>query len=134
MKTANHISIFLVAFFAFSSIGGAQEARTATAATSPKSISYEQLKGILGVTKAKVLLLDVRTKEEFDQGHIPGSMLMPYDTIQADFKEADKSRPIVVYCRSGNRSSVAARTLVRMGYTDVSDFGAVTLWKGMLKN
>ncbi len=133
MKTTIRFSIVFTALLAFSCIGGAQETRPASSTASPKPISYGRLKEVLDAPGSRVLLLDVRTREEFDQGHIPGSLLMPFDTIQANFKEADKSRPIVVYCRSGNRSSIASRTLVGMGYTDVSDFGAVQLWKGTLE-
>lgn len=133
MKTLIRYSILASVLLAFSCIGGAQEAKPTPTALSPRPISYERLKSALDAPGAKPLLLDVRTKAEFDQGHIPGSLLMPYDSIQVDFKEADKSRPIVVYCRSGNRSSTAARTLVSMGYTDVSDFGAVHQWRGTLE-
>jgi phage shock protein E len=132
MKTAIKLLAFFTVFLASSCIGGAQEAKPASATVSPRPISYDRLKAALDVPGSKPLLLDVRTKAEFEQGHIPGSLLMPYDSIQADFKEADRTRPIVVYCRSGNRSSIAARTLVSMGYTDVSDFGAVQLWRGPL--
>jgi len=133
MKSIIRFSIVFTVLLTFSCIGGAQEKSPANSTASPKPISYERLKSVLDAPGSQTLLLDVRTKEEFDQGHIPASRLMPYDTIQADFKESDKSRPIVVYCRSGNRSSIAARTLVGMGYTDVSDFGAVQLWKGTLE-
>ncbi len=133
MKTSIRLSIFIALLFAFSCIGSAQETKPAPPVPSPRAISFERLKAALGVPGSKPLLLDVRTKAEFDQGHIPGSLLMPYDSIRSDFKEADKSRPIVVYCRSGNRSSIAALTLVSMGYADVSDFGAVSLWRGKLE-
>ena len=133
MKTAIKLSVFFSVLLVFSCIGGAQETKRAPSTVSPRPISYAQLKDALGGSGAKPLLLDVRTKAEFEQGHIPGSVLMPYDSIHSDFKEVDKTRPIVVYCRSGNRSSIAARTLVSMGYTDVSDFGAVSLWRGALE-
>ncbi len=58
---------------------------------------------------------------------------MPYDAIQAQFVEPDKDRPIVVYCRSGRRSAIAAETLTAMGFTDVSDFGGIDNWKGSLE-
>ncbi len=95
-------------------------------------LSYEELALLLEDRTANVLLLDVRTQAEFDQGHLPGAVLSPYDGLEAAFGEADKSRPIVVYCRSGHRSSLAARTLARMGYTNVSDFGAIGRWGGNL--
>lgn len=103
------------------------------AASSPRPIGYEELKAALEAGGSRVLLLDVRTQDEFGSGHIPGAVLAPYDAIASSFMEPDKGRPIVVYCRSGRRSAVAAETLIGMGYTDVSDFGAVGNWMGPLK-
>jgi rhodanese-related sulfurtransferase len=96
----------------------------------PASLSYEDLVQLLADKPDEVLLLDVRTLEEFNQGHIAGAVLSPYDALETMFKEQDKSRPIVLYCRSGNRSSIALRTLSRMGYTNVSDFGGINRWRG----
>ena len=90
------------------------------------------LVGLLADKDASVLLLDVRTAEEYAAGHIPGASLFPYDELAAKFREADKARPIVVYCRSGRRSAIARETLTAMGYTNVSDFGAYTKWSGKL--
>ena len=134
MKTTIRVAILATALLGFSCIGAAQESKQTNTASAPKPITYDLLKSALDAPGENPLVLDVRTKLEFDQGHIPGAVLMPYDSIQADFKEADKSRPIVVYCRSGNRSSIAARTLAGMGYTDVTDFGAVSKWRGKLQD
>jgi len=110
--------------------GGGKSAMDA--ARLPAGLSYEELALLLEDQTANVLLLDVRTQAEFEQGHLPGAVLSPYDALEASFGEPDKSRPIVVYCRSGNRSSIALRTLARMGYTNVSDFGAIGRWRGSL--
>jgi phage shock protein E len=91
-------------------------------------IGDKALAGLLADKNSKVLLLDVRTAEEYADGHIPGAVLVPYDELAAKFKEADKGRPIVVYCRTGRRSAIAADTLKDMGYTNVSDFGGYTNW------
>lgn len=66
-------------------------------------------------------LLDVRTLEEFEQGHLPNATLVPYDQISATTPELpqDKATPIFVYCRSGNRSGIASETLVGLGYETV---------------
>ncbi len=98
----------------------------------PASLAYDDLVKLLADKSAGILLLDVRTREEFDQGHIDGAVLSPYDALEARFDEKDKSRPIVVYCRSGNRSSIALQTLSRMGYTNLSDFGGIGRWRGNL--
>ena len=98
----------------------------------PASLGYEDLARLLEDKSANILLVDVRTQAEFNQGHIAGAVLSPYDSLETMFTEQDKSRPIVVYCRSGNRSSIALRTLSRMGYTNVSDFGGINRWAGSL--
>jgi rhodanese-related sulfurtransferase len=108
------------------------------AAQAPKPIASAELEKLLSSPASKILLVDVRTTEEYKGGHIPGAILFPYDEIdgrKADFKKLAQSadRKIVVYCRSGRRSAIAAQTLVSLGYTDVSDFGAVTNWKGKLE-
>lgn len=81
---------------------------------------------------AELLILDVRTVEEFRSGYIPGAKLAPYDELASTFREPDKNRPIVVYCRTGRRSAVAMDTLKAMGYVNLSDFGGVNNWRGQL--
>ncbi|MEI6385706.1 MAG: rhodanese-like domain-containing protein [Spirochaetota bacterium] len=98
----------------------------------PPLMDEKGLIALLANKEAKPLLLDVRTQEEFAAGYIPGALLLPYDEITARFKEADKGRPIVVYCRSGRRSDIARTTLLGLGFTNVSDFGAYTKWRGTL--
>ncbi len=83
-----------------------------------------------------ILLLDVRTPEEFAQGRINGSVLMPdYDVpLLAPERIKDKDKKIIVYCRSGARSNGAARKLVSMGYTNVYDMGGIMSWSyGVVK-
>ncbi len=98
----------------------------------PARIDYKSLSSLLEEPSSRLLLLDVRTAEEFGAGHIPGAVLAPYDSLETGFREPDKGRPVVVYCRSGRRSAIALETLRRMGYTNLSDFGAVDNWKGRL--
>lgn len=78
-----------------------------------------------------IILLDVRTKEEYAQLHIPGSMLIPLDTLekQASSKIPDKNAKIFIYCRSGNRSKEASNLLLKLGYTNVHDLGGIIDWK-----
>ena len=98
----------------------------------PPLLDEKGLLALIADKEAKPLLLDVRTAEEYAAGFIPGAVLLPYDEIQAKFKEPDRGRPIVVYCRSGRRSAIARAALLAMGYTNVSDFGAYTKWTGKL--
>lgn len=80
---------------------------------------------------SKAVLLDVRTREEFVSGRIAGSVLLPYDRIDAAGAARildSKDRPVIVYCRTGRRSSIAASTLFRLGYTRVYDLGGIDSW------
>lgn len=73
-------------------------------------------------------LLDVRTPEEFAEGHLPGAELIPVQSLAARLGEVPKDRPVVVYCRSGKRSAQAAAILRDAGRTDVIDLGAMSNW------
>ncbi len=78
----------------------------------------------------EVIILDVRTPEEYAAGHIPGAILIPNETIADQMPEQlpDPDAEILVYCRSGNRSAQAAAKLAAMGYTNVYDFGGINTW------
>lgn len=75
-------------------------------------------------------LLDVRTPEEFREAHIPGAVLLPVDEVgdKAEGKLPDKGALIIVYCRSGSRSAMAARRLNALGYTSIRDLGGIMNW------
>ena len=93
-------------------------------------ISAEKAKQIMS-ENPKCVILDVRTQSEFDEGHIEGAILIPYDEISDKAEDilTDKDAEILVYCRSGRRSAVAAKTLSDLGYTDIKDFGGIIDWK-----
>ena len=76
------------------------------------------------------IILDTRTQEEYDEGHIPGTILIPYDEIneKAEGILTDKTQLILVYCRSGRRSKIAAEALVELGYTNIREFGGIIDW------
>lgn len=78
------------------------------------------------------IILDVRTQEEFSQGHIPGAICIPNEEIISDPPAdlPDKDALILVYCRSGRRSKEAAAKLAAMGYTDIREFGGIITWTG----
>jgi rhodanese-related sulfurtransferase len=74
-------------------------------------------------------LIDVRTPAEFAAGHIPGALNIPLQELEQRMGELEpKQAPIVLYCRSGNRSSSAARALKAAGYAAVHDLGAMSRW------
>lgn len=91
-------------------------------------ITAEEAKEMIDTEE--LIVLDVRTPEEYDEEHIEGALLIPdYDLKNlADSKLPDKDEKILVYCRSGNRSKSAAKVLVDMGYTNVHDFGGIMNW------
>jgi len=76
------------------------------------------------------ILLDVRTEEEFKEKRIEGAILIPHDEIRdrAETELPDKNAVILVYCRSGNRSKIAASELCEMGYTNIYEFGGINYW------
>jgi rhodanese-related sulfurtransferase len=93
------------------------------------NITPETAKQIMDTSKDYVIL-DVRTQEEFDQAHIPGAILIPNDQIndEAEHVLTDKNQLILVYCRSGRRSKMAAEELVKLGYTNIKEFGGIIDW------
>lgn len=86
----------------------------------------------LMVTENNYVILDVRTWEEYHEGHIPGAICIPNETIGTNEipELAEKDQLILVYCRSGNRSKQAAQKLVQLGYTNVVEFGGIRDWNG----
>jgi len=77
-----------------------------------------------------VVILDVRTEDEYNSGHIQNAILIPHGEIRgrAESELPDKNQVILVYCRSGARSETAAGELIDMGYTNVYDFGGIINW------
>ena len=99
------------------------------------SATYEQIsraeaKALMD-SESGYIIIDARTQEEYDQGHIPGAILIPeYEIADRAEKELpDKNQLILVYCRSGRRSKIAAEELVKLGYTNVKEFGGIIDWE-----
>lgn len=95
--------------------------------------SYEQItpddaKFIMDLQEC--IILDVRTEEEFLEKHIKGAINIDYEQIKdvAPITIPDKDALILVYCRSGRRSKIAAEALVKLGYTNVKEFGGIMDW------
>lgn len=78
------------------------------------------------------IILDVRTKEEYDEKHILNAICIPNETIGTEppAELPDKDQLILVYCRSGNRSKQASEKLAAMGYTNIKEFGGINTWTG----
>ena len=96
----------------------------------PRAISPRAARDLLASDK-NAQLLDVRTREEFIEVRIPGSVLLPFDAIDAASAArvvGPNDRPVVVYCRTGRRSAIAASTLASLGYRNVYDMGGIGAW------
>ena len=97
---------------------------------SGSSINYVQAKE--KIINEQAILVDVRTVDEYNEGHIAGAVVLPLDEIDSDSakdKIGDKNQVIIVYCRSGKRSAEALKKLNSLGYQKVFDLGAMSNWK-----
>ena len=93
------------------------------------NITAEEAKQIMD-TEEGYIILDARTQEEYDEGHIPGAIVISHEEIteKAEGVLMDKNQLILVYCRSGRRSKIAAEALVELGYTNIKEFGGIIDW------
>ena len=102
-------------------------------------VTYEQITQdearLLMAESEDRIILDVRTEAEYAGGHIPGAICVPNETIGTDMPKElpDKDQLILVYCRSGNRSKQAAQKLVKLGYTNIKEFGGINTWNGYIE-
>lgn len=95
-----------------------------------KQITQAEAKSLMD-SETDYIILDVREQYEFDGGHIENAILIPHTEIssKAEALLTDKSQLILVYCRSGRRSKIAAQALADMGYTNVREFGGINDWQ-----
>jgi rhodanese-related sulfurtransferase len=121
-------AVLMILVLALTGCSNTKEEENMNVKTQYIKISPAEAKEIMD--NEETIVLDVRTKQEYDQGHIEGSVLLPVDEISAKAEEVlkDKEAKILVYCRSGNRSATAAKTLIEMGYENVLDFGGIIDW------
>ena len=98
-----------------------------------ESLGSEQLAEIIASEDPDTYLVDVRTEAEYNAGAIPTAVNVPFDVIADNLPTEDRSARIIVYCRSGNRSGIAQDTLEGLGFTNVTNFGAVSNWQGELE-
>ncbi len=84
----------------------------------------------------EAIILDVRRNDEYKSGHIPGARLLTMETISAESAAKvlpNKNQLILIYCRSGRRSKIAAQSLLDLGYTNLIEFGGILDYKGKLE-
>lgn len=93
------------------------------------NISAKEAKQIMD-SQEGYIILDVRAREEYDAGHIPGAIVIPHTEVEERAAEElpDTDQLILVYCRSGRRSKIAAEILVDLGYTNIREFGGILDW------
>lgn len=117
---------FLVFAFLLAGCGASKEEEN-----SYRSIGMDEAVSMME-KESDYIILDVRTAEEFESGHIPGAINVANESIgKEEISELpDKEQLIFVYCRSGNRSKQASEKLVKLGYTNIVEFGGINDWTG----
>jgi putative phage shock protein E len=126
------IIIFMGAIMFFSCFAKENEKKAAEQFT---SISMDEAAKLMEMEK-DFILVDVRRPDEYKSGHIPGAVLLTNETITEESAARilkNKNQKILVYCRSGQRSRVAAGKLSSMGYTNVVNIGGIMSWKGKIE-
>ena len=116
---------FLMALLLLAGCAAQSEESTSRQITMEEAVTMMQ-------EESGYIILDVRTVEEYSEKHIPGAINIPNETIGSeDIPELpDKGQLILVYCRSGNRSKQVAAKLVKLGYTNIVEFGGINDWTG----
>lgn len=122
------LAVILIAVFAVS-FAACKKTKSSNQSAYQK-ISASQAKEIMD-NQTNYIILDVRTNQEYEEEHIEGAILIPENEIsqKAQDKLPNKDQLILVYCRSGRRSKIAADELVKLGYTNIKDFGGIIDWQ-----
>lgn len=96
-----------------------------------EQISQDEARQIMETTD-DYIIVDVRRADEFAEGHIPGAVNVPNETIEEEAGAAlpNKEQTLLLYCRTGNRSKQAAQKLADLGYSNVYEFGGISEWTG----
>jgi len=127
------LGIFLLVLFvsAGCSTDPKETTKTSVEENTYRQISMKEAEEMM-VIENNYVILDVRTLQEYNEGHIPGAICIPNETIGSEEipQLPDKDQLILVYCRSGNRSKQASQKLVQLGYTNVVEFGGILDWTG----
>lgn len=99
-----------------------------------KQISQDEARQIMEESD-DYIIVDVRRADEFAEGHIPGAVNVPNETIEEEAADAlpDKEQTLLLYCRTGNRSKQAAQKLADLGYSNVYEFGGISEWTGEIE-
>lgn len=121
------LGLAAAALFACAALAG--EPSGGGAATPAATMTQEQLVEHLAKHPQHLFVLDVRTPEEYAEGHVPGAVNVPHDQLASRLAEVPKDKDVVVYCRSGRRSALATDVLAANGYQRVSHLeGDIQAW------
>lgn len=120
--------IFIIMIFLCGCINKNTDLQSPVATAEYKKITAEEAKDMMD--DSTVIIVDVRTLEEYTESHIPGAVLVPNESISDTLPDQlpDTDAQILVYCRTGNRSAQAAKKLIAFGYMYVYDFGGIIDW------
>lgn len=129
MRKTRRLLPFILSLMLLSSCGNA-----GSSSSGYRQISMDEAVKMMRDEK-DYIILDVRRPDEYAEGHIPGAINVPNEEIgTAEIVELpDKAQLILVYCRSGRRSKEAAEKLVKLGYTNIVEFGGILDWKGEIE-
>ena len=119
--------LILLSALMFTGCAGTSNSQTNTY----RSIAMDEAVAMMA-QETGYIILDVRRPDEFAAGHIPNAINVPNETIGTDEipELPNKDQLIMVYCRSGRRSKEASEKLVKLGYTNIVEFGGILDWKG----
>ena len=129
MNIKGLIAMLLITICLFGTAGCNSDKSVAVSGNSYEHISADEAKALMD-SESDYTIVDARTQEEFDEGHIEGAIMIPEYEIEAKAESLlpDKNQLILVYCRSGRRSKIASEALVKLGYTNVKEFGGIIDW------
>jgi rhodanese-related sulfurtransferase len=125
----NNLSATILIAIALLILYSVIRSRSAAMLSTVQALTPQQYQQQFVQNKQKHLLLDVRQPDEFKNGHIPGAKNISVQTLEQRLNEVHKAQPIVLYCRSGNRTKMAAQVLGKAGYTQVYDLGGIMQWQ-----
>jgi rhodanese-related sulfurtransferase len=129
MKSARlALSLLITLMISFPSFAQGGRGESQSAESLEQYLAPEALQTLMDDPPEDLYLIDVRTPQEFAAGHIPGAINIDYRELTENVPTEDTDARIILYCRSGNRSGTAYRTLETMGYTNILDWGGILRW------
>nr|WP_295975622.1 rhodanese-like domain-containing protein [uncultured Bacillus sp.] len=120
-------ALLLVSVMLLASCGSVNSGSEGNDAKLYEDVSVKQAKEL--IDNDEVVVIDVRTQEEFNEGHIPNARLIPVDEIDNKMEDLDKDTSYLIVCRSGNRSATASKLLAKNGFNNMKNMkGGMNAW------